>query len=148
MFGDGAGLFALALVVFEPNMIAHGAYVTKDMGISCFIFASIYCPIPLHKGAFGWQADRPRSGHWTRSGVETLRYTSPPIRPGTHYYRDIVVLARDANQQRESCIAPDWRPSGCVGHCHRGALGFLWFSLRRTARWNAVESSWVRGSLR
>jgi Dolichyl-phosphate-mannose-protein mannosyltransferase len=42
MFGDAAALFALALVVFEPNMIAHGAYVTTDMGISCFIFASIY----------------------------------------------------------------------------------------------------------
>jgi hypothetical protein len=42
MFGDGAALFALALMVFEPNMIAHGAYVTTDMGISCFIFASIY----------------------------------------------------------------------------------------------------------
>lgn len=42
MFGDGAALFALALVVFEPNLIAHGAYVTTDMGISCFIFASIY----------------------------------------------------------------------------------------------------------
>ena len=42
MFGDGAALFALVLVVFEPNMIAHGAYVTTDMGISCFIFAGIY----------------------------------------------------------------------------------------------------------
>jgi 4-amino-4-deoxy-L-arabinose transferase-like glycosyltransferase len=42
MFGDGAAMFALALIVFEPNMIAHGAYVTTDMGISCFIFASIY----------------------------------------------------------------------------------------------------------
>jgi 4-amino-4-deoxy-L-arabinose transferase-like glycosyltransferase len=42
MFGNDAALFALALVVFEPNMIAHGAYVTTDMGISCFIFASIY----------------------------------------------------------------------------------------------------------
>lgn len=42
MFGDGAALFALALVVFEPNIIAHGAYVTTDMGISCFMFASIY----------------------------------------------------------------------------------------------------------
>jgi tetratricopeptide (TPR) repeat protein len=42
MFGNDAALFALALVVFEPNMIAHGAYVTTDMGISCFMFASIY----------------------------------------------------------------------------------------------------------
>jgi len=42
MFGDAAGLFALALVVFEPNLIAHGAYVTTDMGVSCFMFATIY----------------------------------------------------------------------------------------------------------
>ncbi|HUZ05265.1 MAG TPA: glycosyltransferase family 39 protein, partial [Acidobacteriaceae bacterium] len=42
MFSTNAALFALALLVFEPNMIAHGAYVTTDMGISCFMFASIY----------------------------------------------------------------------------------------------------------
>jgi dolichyl-phosphate-mannose--protein O-mannosyl transferase len=42
MFGGGAGLFALALFVFEPNIIAHGAYVTTDMGVSCFMFFSIY----------------------------------------------------------------------------------------------------------
>jgi hypothetical protein len=42
MFGDIAALFALALVVFEPNLIAHGAYVTTDMGVSCFMFATIY----------------------------------------------------------------------------------------------------------
>ena len=42
MFGDSAALFALALLVFEPNLIAHGAYVTTDMGIACFMFATIY----------------------------------------------------------------------------------------------------------
>lgn len=42
MFGGAAGLFALAVIVFEPNLIAHGAYVTTDAGVSCFIFASIY----------------------------------------------------------------------------------------------------------
>ncbi|HEY0795426.1 MAG TPA: glycosyltransferase family 39 protein [Acidisarcina sp.] len=42
MFGTGAALFGLALIVFEPNMIAHGAYVTTDMGVSCFLFATIY----------------------------------------------------------------------------------------------------------
>jgi tetratricopeptide (TPR) repeat protein len=42
MFGVAAALFALTLLVFEPNMIAHGAYVTTDMGVSCFMFASIY----------------------------------------------------------------------------------------------------------
>lgn len=42
MFGTGAALFALALLVFEPNMIAHGAYVTTDMGAACFLFAAVY----------------------------------------------------------------------------------------------------------
>jgi len=41
MFGDGAALFALALVVFEPNMIAHGAYSQRTWYL-LLIFASIY----------------------------------------------------------------------------------------------------------
>ncbi len=42
MFGPEAGLFALALLAFDPNLIAHGAVVTTDMGLSCFMFASVY----------------------------------------------------------------------------------------------------------
>ncbi len=42
MFGPMAGLFALTLIVFEPNLIAHGAYVTTDMGVTCFLFATIF----------------------------------------------------------------------------------------------------------
>ena len=32
MFGDSAGIFALALFTFDPNFLAHGSYVTTDMG--------------------------------------------------------------------------------------------------------------------
>ena len=42
MFGAGAGLVALALFVFDPNVLAHGAVVGTDMGLSCFMFATIY----------------------------------------------------------------------------------------------------------
>jgi Dolichyl-phosphate-mannose-protein mannosyltransferase len=42
MFGTGAGFIALILVAFDPNVLAHGALVTTDMGVSCFIFASVY----------------------------------------------------------------------------------------------------------
>src|SRR6185437_8006485 len=42
MFGSTAALVALAFFVFEPNILAHGALVTTDMGITCFMFASIY----------------------------------------------------------------------------------------------------------
>ncbi|HEX4321427.1 MAG TPA: glycosyltransferase family 39 protein [Acidobacteriaceae bacterium] len=42
IFGHVAALFALALVVFEPNLIAHGAYVTTDMAVTFGIFATVY----------------------------------------------------------------------------------------------------------
>lgn len=42
MFGTGAAFIALALLAFDPNFLAHGAYVTTDIGISCFMFATIY----------------------------------------------------------------------------------------------------------
>ncbi len=42
MFGTGAGLLALLLVVFEPNLLAHGAMVTTDTGAACFLLLTIY----------------------------------------------------------------------------------------------------------
>ena len=42
IFGPVAGLFGLALVVFEPNLIAHGAYVTTDMAVTFGIFTTVY----------------------------------------------------------------------------------------------------------
>ncbi|MBW4039544.1 MAG: phospholipid carrier-dependent glycosyltransferase [Acidobacteria bacterium] len=41
-FGDTAGLVALALVVFDPNVLAHSALVTTDIGVSCFFVAAIW----------------------------------------------------------------------------------------------------------
>ncbi len=42
MFGPWAGLLALALLAFEPNILAHGAWVTTDVGLSCFLFGTVY----------------------------------------------------------------------------------------------------------
>lgn len=42
MFSLTAGLIALTLFCFEPNLVAHGAYVATDMAASCTIFATIY----------------------------------------------------------------------------------------------------------
>lgn len=41
-FGDLAGLIALVLVVFDPNVLANSALVTTDIGVSCFFVASIF----------------------------------------------------------------------------------------------------------
>ena len=42
MFGTGAAFIALTLLAFDPNLIAHGAYLTTDAGASCFMFGTIY----------------------------------------------------------------------------------------------------------
>jgi hypothetical protein len=42
MFSLRAGLIALALFCFDPNLLAHGAYVTTDMAASCTLFATVY----------------------------------------------------------------------------------------------------------
>jgi hypothetical protein len=42
MFGIAAGFIALGLLAFDPTVLAHGGVVTTDMGLSCFLFASIY----------------------------------------------------------------------------------------------------------
>jgi hypothetical protein len=42
MFGAGAGLLALTILVFDPNVLAHSALVTTDAGVSCFFLAAVY----------------------------------------------------------------------------------------------------------
>lgn len=42
MYGQTAALFALALFCFDPNFLAHGAYVTTDVGASLTLLLSIY----------------------------------------------------------------------------------------------------------
>lgn len=41
-FGTGAGLIALLLVVFDPNILANSALVTTDVGVSLFFLLGIY----------------------------------------------------------------------------------------------------------
>jgi 4-amino-4-deoxy-L-arabinose transferase-like glycosyltransferase len=42
MFGTSAAFVALGLLAFDPNLLAHGAVVATDVGLTCFIFATIY----------------------------------------------------------------------------------------------------------
>jgi len=41
-FGTPAAMIALILAVFDPNIIAHSALVTTDMGVTLFFLAGIY----------------------------------------------------------------------------------------------------------
>ena len=42
MFGFVAGICALAMFVFDPNFLAHGAMVTTDVGAACCFLASVF----------------------------------------------------------------------------------------------------------
>jgi Dolichyl-phosphate-mannose-protein mannosyltransferase len=41
-FGTTAALVALVLVCFDPNVLAHSALVTTDVGVSLFFLAAVY----------------------------------------------------------------------------------------------------------
>ena len=41
-YGWKAGCFALALYLFNPDMLAHGQLVTTDLGLTCFLFVGVY----------------------------------------------------------------------------------------------------------
>jgi hypothetical protein len=42
LFGPRAGLFALALLAFDPNILAHASLATLDLGVAVFIFITLY----------------------------------------------------------------------------------------------------------
>lgn len=42
MFGSGAAFIALTLLTFDPNLLAHGALITTDVGLACFMFLSVH----------------------------------------------------------------------------------------------------------
>lgn len=42
LFGDVAGIIAFVLFAFHPTVLAHGRIVTTDVGVSAFIFISVF----------------------------------------------------------------------------------------------------------
>jgi hypothetical protein len=42
LFGPRAGLLALALLAFDPNILAHAALATLDLGVACLMFITMY----------------------------------------------------------------------------------------------------------
>jgi hypothetical protein len=61
MFGSIPAFIALTLLVFEPNILAHGAVVTTDVGFSCFLLATVY--------AFYRYVKKPTAGRLALTGL-------------------------------------------------------------------------------
>ncbi len=57
-----AGLFALALLAFDPNIIAHGTLVTTDIAAVLLMVATLY----VLNGRWQTANGKPRAGDWRR----------------------------------------------------------------------------------
>jgi hypothetical protein len=55
MFGKIPAFIALGLIVFDPNLIAHGALVTTDVAPACFLFATVYAFYRYAKAPSIWR---------------------------------------------------------------------------------------------
>lgn len=53
-FGDGGGLFSLALYAFSPTVLAHGRLVTMDVAVATFFTATLYLWWRAVRGAERW----------------------------------------------------------------------------------------------
>ncbi len=60
-FGPTAGLLALTLLTFDPNLLAHGSLATTDLGAVAFIFWAVW--------AFARYLERPSKGRWWVAAV-------------------------------------------------------------------------------
>ncbi len=55
MFGAGAGLIALGLICFDPNLLANSAILTTDAGQACFMVWAIYAFYRYINVPSGWR---------------------------------------------------------------------------------------------
>ena len=66
LHGPLAGLVALGLYVFDPNILAHGRLTTTDLGVTCFLFMAVYC-------FWRWLSHRGKSSSaWSRLAAAGL----------------------------------------------------------------------------
>ncbi len=61
MCGAGPAFLALLLLIFEPNILAHGSLVTTDMGLACCLFLSVSC--------FYWYQKKPSALRLAGTGL-------------------------------------------------------------------------------
>jgi len=55
LYGKRAGLLALSLCAFEPNILAHGSLATTDLGVTLFSFLAVYLLWRFLKAPSAWR---------------------------------------------------------------------------------------------
>jgi len=106
MFGTGAAFLALTLVVFEPNLLAHGAMVTTDAGLACFLLATIY--------AFYRYVKVPSAGRMAVTGVAAglaavTKHSAILLVPMLALLALTEVLRRRKGSEPDNAVVPETR---------------------------------------
>ena len=120
MFGDMPALAALALFVLDPNILAHGALITTDVGSACCIFGAVY--------AFYRYAKAPGTVRLLITGLATglamcAKFTGIFVLPM------LLLLAVAEGPARPEFNRPETAPRGmrfCSAVCLGSDLGLLW----------------------
>ena len=145
MFGTAAAFIALALLVFDPNLLAHGAVVGTDIGLSCFMFAAIY--------AFYRYVKVPSTWRLLIVGLATglalaSKHTATPSFPCCSCWLSAKLSVAVRTPSRAWALCPGKAgltschcARGRKRDCHHGTLGLLWFSLPGARARPAVESA-------
>ena len=139
LFGPVAGLIALTLFVFDPNVLANGALVTTDIGSSLSLLGTIfawysYCKSPT----WNWRSD------WAKLALTGLLAGLALV---TKFTGILVVPMLSACFRRGAAAAQRARGvpiGGGVGGggCCRAAGGvdLLRLSLQRASGWGGAEA--------
>jgi predicted membrane-bound dolichyl-phosphate-mannose-protein mannosyltransferase len=132
IFGAGAGFIALALIVFEPNFLAHGALVTTDTGAAASLLASIY--------AFYRYVKAPSWGRVIVLGVAAGLFFvvkhSAVLLPPMLILLAITELLRPRQAQDETRLRQGVRLAGALAITGVIAVGMMWvcYGFRYTSR--------------
>lgn len=136
MFGITAGFIGLMLFAFDPNVLAHGALVTTDVGFSFILFATVY--------AFYRYVKRPSIGRLAIAGfLAGLGLATK--HSGILIFPIMVLLAASELLRRSRSQSPGpthgqrvWRLTGAVLMIAVISLAILWsfYGFRYSARPN------------
>jgi 4-amino-4-deoxy-L-arabinose transferase-like glycosyltransferase len=133
-FGTGAALFALVIASFDPNLLAHSALVTTDMGVTCFFIASIY--------AFYRYVKKPGWGRLTLAAIAaglliSTKHSGVLLAP----ILVVLILWEIATAARGQRLRTSLRLAGSFAFIVIGSCVVLWafFAFRYAARPAGLE---------
>jgi 4-amino-4-deoxy-L-arabinose transferase-like glycosyltransferase len=126
MFGAGAGFLALGVLVFEPNLLAHGALVTTDVGLAAFVFATAF--------AYTRYLERPGAGRLAAVGIAgglalAAKHSGLVVAP-------MLGLLAAAAYRGAPGRSQAWRLAGALAAAFALMLAVLWavYGFRHAAR--------------